>query len=257
MEIQVDKDSVQLIVERMKDAYREDRDANDNKEPAFAKLKMLPELLNILQKRNVREYLAEGVLEGCRDWLSPLPDGSLPNMKIREGILRGLAKLDLQEDLLLSSGIGKSVMLLSKHSKETLPNRKICRTLISKWSRPIFAISSTYADLERIETEADEQKRQSGRKLKRKLSGRAAFDEAFETQATSQETNAPRYTIRPQKVRMDYVIRPKGPEVPEERKNKEEKSTKAQRIHEKILSLKSPRRAKTRALSIGINKLNK
>jgi len=254
--ISAEEGTVQIFAERMQQAYKADKGSNKKKEPALSKLKMLPEVLNIFQKQYVRDsYFEGGVLKQCRNWLTPLPDGTLPNMKIRDGILKSLEKLDLTEDQLRTSGIGKAVMLLSNHKNETLPNRKICRALISKWSRPIFAISSAYTELARIETEAYELRKGMQKRPRRSSSFGKAFDEALETQSSSQESNAPRYTIRPQKARMDYVVRPTAPPnwAPEGKKE----TQKPTRIQEKIMALKTPKRAKVRAISVGVNKPNR
>jgi len=274
---QADESVVQGFVGKMEQAHREDKDSLKNKKPGLAKVKLLPEVQSFFQKQFVRESLftekndGEGssiapggvsVLKQCRKWLTPLPDGSLPNLKIRDGLLKSLEKLELGEELLRKSGIGKSIMVLSKHRTESSQNKKICRALIQKWSRPIFAISSAYTQLEAFETEAYEQRKQSGKKLKRR-SYSQGFDDVFESPSGSQENVVPRYTMRPQKVRMDYVIRPTATaewnEERERKVNKDQIQTppKPLRIHEKIQSLKTPKRSKARAVTIGVNKLNK
>jgi len=268
-----DENMVQNFVEKMEQAHKEDKEALKNKKPGLAKVKLLPEVQSFFQKQYVRESLftekndGEGtsiapggvsILKQCRKWLAPLPDGSLPNLKIRDGLLKSLEKLDLGEELLRKSGIGKAVMVLSKHRTESQQNKKICRALIQKWSRPIFAISSAYTQLEAFETEAYEQRKQSGKKLKRRSMSQG-FDDVFESPAGSQESAAPRYTIRPQKVRMDYVIRPTAEwnDRGERKIKDQDRVSKPLKIHEKIQSLKTPKRSRARAVTIGVNKLNK
>jgi len=246
--IQTDDRIVQEFIEKMEQAYREDKEANRNKQPALAKLKLLPEVLSLFQKQSVRDsYFDAGFLKQCKNWLSPLPDGTLPNMKIREGILKSLEKLDLNEDLLRSSGIGRAVMILSKHKSEPLPNQKICTALISKWSRPIFDISSTYKELEKYEKETHPVS--SAKKPKRKLS----LSQDPLDLSSSQEV-LPSYTIRPQKVRMEYSIRPPswGGEMKKEKGS--QTHGKPNKIQERISALRASKRAKTRAVSVGVNK---
>eukprot|EP01125_Pyxidicula_operculata_P006237 TRINITY_DN2168_c0_g1_i2.p1 TRINITY_DN2168_c0_g1~~TRINITY_DN2168_c0_g1_i2.p1 ORF type:complete len:313 (+),score=120.93 TRINITY_DN2168_c0_g1_i2:679-1617(+) len=82
------------FVERMREAYKKDQEAHQNKQPAINKLKMLPEVIQTLQKQNSREgYFEGGFLKCLKQWLQPLPDGTLPNLKIREGILKNLIKV--------------------------------------------------------------------------------------------------------------------------------------------------------------------
>jgi transcription factor SPN1 len=53
----------------------------------------------------------------------------------------------VQTEDLRESGIGRAIMLLSKHQHETLANKKSAKTLIELWSRPIFNLSSKYKDM--------------------------------------------------------------------------------------------------------------
>jgi len=247
--IPADDRVISEFIEKMEQAYKEDKAANLNKQPALAKLKLLPEVLSLFHKQSIREsYFDGGFLKQCKNWLSPLPDGTLPNMKIREGILKSLEKLDLTEDLLRASGIGRAVMTLSKHKSESLPNQKICTALISKWSRPIFDISSTYKELEKYEKETHLQINNS-KKPKRKLS----LSQDPLDLSSSQEV-LPSYTIRPQKVRMEYSIRPPSWGGDMKKEKGSQPHSKPNKIQERISALRASKRAKVRAVSVGVNK---
>jgi len=247
--IPADDRVIQEFIEKMEQAYKEDIAVNLNKQPALAKLKLLPEVLSLFHKQSIREsYFDGGFLKQCKNWLSPLPDGTLPNMKIREGILKSLEKLDLTEDLLRASGIGRAVMTLSKHKSESLPNQKICTALISKWSRPIFDISSTYKELEKYEKETHLQVN-SSKKPKRKLS----LSQDPLDLSSSQEV-LPSYTIRPQKVRMEYSIRPPSWGGDMKKEKGSQPHSKPNKIQERISALRASKRAKMRAVSVGVNK---
>ena len=59
--------------------------------PALNKVKLLPEVSSQLAKKFLHEiFVSAGVLTTLKKWLDPLPDGSLPNLKVRETELRGL-----------------------------------------------------------------------------------------------------------------------------------------------------------------------
>lgn len=144
--------------EKMENAAREDQLANERKEPAFAKLKMMNEMEIMLCNRQLQEeFLDQGLLSILNSWLERLPDGSLPNAKVRTAVLRVLDKLpiDLQHhdrrEQLKSSSLGRTVMFLYKLPEETALNKKLARDLVQKWSRPIFELSTRFRDLPRQE----------------------------------------------------------------------------------------------------------
>ena len=136
---------LQSILSRMEAAFDADNEAVKKQKPAIHKLKLLSEVDNILSLRHMHETLLyEGVLNVLKSWLSPLPDGTLPNVMIRGTLLRVLQLMNIRPyddklDKLKSSGIAKIVMFLFKVSDETAENKKIARALIQGWSKPIFA----------------------------------------------------------------------------------------------------------------------
>lgn len=61
---------------------------------AIKKLKMLPLVESQLKKIDLREALLDsGILNVITDWLTRLPDGSLPNLQIREKLLKLLSEV--------------------------------------------------------------------------------------------------------------------------------------------------------------------
>ncbi|KAL0283723.1 UNVERIFIED_CONTAM: protein IWS11 [Sesamum angustifolium] len=100
--------------------------------------------MNILQvvlprKQLQQEFLDHGVLTLLKNWLEPLPDGSLPNINIRAAVLKILNDfpIDLEQydrrEQLKKSGLGKVIMFFSKSDEETTANRKLAKELVDKW----------------------------------------------------------------------------------------------------------------------------
>mmetsp|Transcript_28931 Transcript_28931/g.60997 ORF Transcript_28931/g.60997 Transcript_28931/m.60997 type:complete len:498 (-) Transcript_28931:16-1509(-) len=139
------------ILSRMEAAFDADNEALKGEQPAIHKLKLLGEVESIFSLRHMHETLLyEGCLNVLKSWLSPLPDWTLPNVKIRATLLRVLQLMKIRPvddklDKLKSSGIGKVVMFLYKVSDETPDNKRLCGEIIQEWSRPIFAQNDSYA----------------------------------------------------------------------------------------------------------------
>lgn len=144
---------ISMIISEMKNVAAEDRAANEKSMMSLQKHKMLPTVVNMLQKTDFHATMIElGVLGAIAEWLAPLPDRSLPNIIIREFMIDTLRDFgEINADYLKSSGIGKAVMFLYKHSKETKDNKQKLERLINDWSRPIFSLDGNFKQLSREE----------------------------------------------------------------------------------------------------------
>ncbi|EDV28413.1 uncharacterized protein TRIADDRAFT_51306 [Trichoplax adhaerens] len=146
-------DKVKAVVIEMHEIAKKDRHLNKKGEAAINKLKHLSAVTEDLKKLELLSYFLEnGILTAISDWLSPLPDRSLPNVKIRYEMLRILDSFPPIDTVALKeSKIGGVVNYLSNHPEETKANRELADKLIKKWSRTIFNLSTDLKALYREE----------------------------------------------------------------------------------------------------------
>ena len=152
------EDMVFDLLTKMEMAADKDEKSNQEQKPCIAKLGLMNMVYEQLTKRKYQaEYLDHGVLGVLKEWLKPMPDGSLPNVLVRTKVLGILEALPINLELpdrkeqLRSSQLGKLVMFLSKNKDETPDNRKRATQLVQRWARPIFELSTRYADMKATE----------------------------------------------------------------------------------------------------------
>lgn len=117
--------------------------------PAMHKLRLLPEVIALLN-RNSREIESavvdpeNNLLESVRFFLEPLSDGSLPAYNIQRELFASLAKLPIDKEALVSSGIGKVVLFYTKSKKPEATIKRQAERLLGEWTRPILKRSDDF-----------------------------------------------------------------------------------------------------------------
>ncbi|KZS92570.1 hypothetical protein SISNIDRAFT_486586 [Sistotremastrum niveocremeum HHB9708] len=140
-------EEVQRLRENMIAAADDDIQANKDKLPATSKLKMLPQVMDVLQKSALTQSIIDNnLLEGVRRWLEPLPDKSLPALNIQNAFFEAMTKMYIDTNTLKESGLGRIVLFYTKCKRVTGHVNKLANDLVSAWSRPIIKRSASYRD---------------------------------------------------------------------------------------------------------------
>ncbi|XP_056904479.1 protein IWS1 homolog isoform X1 [Takifugu flavidus] len=208
-------DVVSAMITKMNEAAEEDRELNSHKKPALKKLTLLPQVVMHLKKQDLKEsFIDSGVMSAIKEWISPLPDKSLPALRIREELLRILMELpSVSQETLKHSGIGRAVMYLYKHPKESRSNKDLSLKLINEWSRPIFGLSSNYKGMtreERQQRDLDQQMPQKRRLSQPQEAERAAEPDVFSPPISS-GGQTPRRDLEKQLTGEEKALRPGDP----------------------------------------------
>ena len=136
--------------------------------PASHKLKLLPEVVALLS-RTQPEHLAAivdpetNLLESVRFFLEPQHDGSLPAYNIQRSLFQALARLPIDKDSLVSSGLGKVVLFYTKSRKVEDNIKRAAERLVGEWTRPLLKRSDDYRKraLQTVEYDPSQQQRRS------------------------------------------------------------------------------------------------
>ncbi|KAL2062274.1 hypothetical protein VTL71DRAFT_6540 [Oculimacula yallundae] len=140
-------DEIAALKIRMERACEADNSAREQGQPALQKLKMLPEVVALLNRNTVQHSIVDpdtNFLQSVKFFLEPLNDGSLPAYNIQRDLFAALTKLPIEKEALLSSGIGKVVLYYTKSKKPEIGIKRTAERLLGEWSRPILKRSDDY-----------------------------------------------------------------------------------------------------------------
>jgi transcription factor SPN1 len=209
--------TVENLLAQMEVAVEDDMQAYEAGRPAVNKLRMLPRVREVLAMQKLHsELLDAGLLGVLKAWIEPMPDGTLPNSKVRGTVLALLGGLPVdcsfedRREQLKRSGLGRLVMFLCKLPDETPGNRQLARQLVERWSRPILAPRGGAA------VEAEEMDRILAARQRRERAQRAAVPVAGDDadgDAPSPRPGQPGFRLHaaiPQAASLDYVRRPES-----------------------------------------------
>ncbi|KAG1365789.1 putative protein IWS1 [Cocos nucifera] len=237
---------VEHLMAELEVTAEEDAELNRQNKPAVNKLKKLPLLVDVLSKKKLQqEFLDHGVLTLLKNWLEPLPDGSLPNMNIRTAILKLLTDV---------------IMFLSKSDEETTSNRKLAKELVDKWSRPIFNKSTRFEDMRSLDDERVPYRRPFSQKSANKAMGLESRDDDLDLAEFSQgrksgQAASRQHASRPEALPLDFIVRPQSKVDPEEVRARAKQSVQDQhrlKMNRKLQQLKAPKKRQLQASKLSV-----
>jgi len=242
-------DQIAQLIADMRVAAREDRDLNEDKKPAVKKIAMLSQIMSQLNKADLQMAFVEAnVLSVMTDWLAPMPDKSLPSVRIRQELLTLLKNLRVDDQSRLKeSGIGKAVMYLYKHPKELRENKVMAQKIIQNWSRPIFNKSSDPRDYNKEERNARDREMRAKQKKRKK--------EEPEEPEEGLRPGDPGWVARarvPRPTGNDYVRRPEWQNEADLSKIKKKEATKLDRHMRAAMDRKRNALANRRAVEMSL-----
>ncbi|RZC27920.1 protein IWS1 homolog 1-like [Glycine soja] len=256
---------VETVMAELEVTAEEDAELNRQGKPAINKLKKLNLLTEVLSKKQLQlEFLDHGVLTLLKNWLEPLPDGSLPNINIRSEVLKILNDfpIDLEQydrrEQLKKSGLGKVIMFLSKSDEEISANRKLAKELVDKWSRPIFNKSTRFEDMRNVEDDRVPYRRPSVKKPANKSAGMESRDSDLDlelSQPRSGQSSSRQHASRPEATPLDFVVRPQSKIDPEEIRARAKQAAQDQqrmKMNKKLQQLRAPKKKQLQATKLSV-----
>ncbi|KFD53802.1 hypothetical protein M514_05308 [Trichuris suis] len=250
-------DKINELITMMNKAAKADRLSNVQRIPALSKRKLLPKIIPLLKRTDWQSALIDlGVVTSIAEWLQLLPDKSLPAYEVRHELLKLLGQFPvLDPSVLRSSNIGKVVMLLYKHPKETKENKILAKNLFRDWLRPILNLQTDFSSLSREERmRRDYEHMPAAKKSRLKSIGEM---EANISSVLSEKVPGPGdkdFIARarvPKPSTKDYVIRPKSNvDVDFSKKPTKKSSSLDRKIREIKDRLKSKKHLKAVSVSI-------
>ncbi|KAK9895649.1 hypothetical protein P389DRAFT_210537 [Cystobasidium minutum MCA 4210] len=191
-------EEVYRLRQAMDAAVEADKLAIEEQRPAIEKLKMLNEVIAVLQKPHLETTILEAdILTQIRRWLEPIGK-NLPAVNIQRELLSALTKMEIETSQLKASELGKIVYAYARSRKIEAGVKRLADQLVMQWMRPIVRRSALARDrvIQRAEAERDTTRRPAARP-KGNTKTTAERQEITRRHASIPEAVSAGYTIAP------------------------------------------------------------
>lgn len=123
-------------------ACERDQAARARGDVATAKIEILPQVVELMNRNTIQAQLVDpevNILEAIRFMLEPADqDAALPNYQIQRELFAILAKLNINKEALISSGIGKVVLFYTKSTQPQPEIKRQAERLVGEWMRIVL-----------------------------------------------------------------------------------------------------------------------
>ncbi|KAK5107571.1 hypothetical protein LTR62_001014 [Meristemomyces frigidus] len=138
---------IEIMRQKMAKACEADAEARANGKVAVHKLKILPEVVELLNRNTIQSQLVDpdtNILEAVRFMLEPADhDAALPNYQIQRELFTTLRKLPIGKEALKASGIGKVVLFYTKSIQPQPDIKRHAERLIGDWMRIVLGTETS------------------------------------------------------------------------------------------------------------------
>ncbi|EOR04145.1 hypothetical protein E3P92_00086 [Wallemia ichthyophaga] len=136
-------EELHLLRDQMFTAADQDEDSKKEGKPALNKLRLLPRVIETMQKTHLETSILENnFLDGVRRWLEPFSDKSLPPLNIQTEFFQILSNMYIDTQSLKSSKLGPIILFYSRHSRVNNSIKRAADILVTRWMRPLLRRSA-------------------------------------------------------------------------------------------------------------------
>lgn len=133
---------LEALRQKMAAACEADAKARERGDPATQKLKVLPEVVEMLNRNTIQSQIVDpdvNILEAVRFMLEPADmDAALPNYQIQRELFAILSNLKMNKEALIASGIGKVVLFYTKSVQPQPQIKRQAEKLVGEWMRVVL-----------------------------------------------------------------------------------------------------------------------
>lgn len=145
----IDPETVKLVIDKISEAIRKDKDLMIKKLPSLEKLKLLKYIEQLLVKKAfASEFLRQGGLNYLQEFICKNRDGTYPVFNQIERVLELLDSMPIERVHLEDCNIGRYVNDISDYIQDSINISRKAKKLFNKWTRILNDSDINYTSIE-------------------------------------------------------------------------------------------------------------